>query len=63
VGAAGLIVQEAGGVVTNWAGGDDWLFSNKVIAGNRFMHDAIQKVLETYIPTEVLHSPTMDGTY
>lgn len=61
VGAAGLIVQEAGGVVTNWAGGDDWLFSNKVIAGNPAMQEAIQKVLETYIPTDVLLSPTMDG--
>jgi len=62
VGAAGLIVQEAGGVVTNWAGGEQWLFSNKVVAGNPIIHEEIRKILETNIPEEVLFSPTMDGS-
>ena len=62
VGAAGLIVQEAGGIVTNWAGGEQWLFSNKVVAGNPIIHEEIRKILETYIPEQVLHSSTMDGS-
>lgn len=47
VGAAALIVQEAGGAVTDWQGGEDWLFGEHVVAGNNVVHkfllDAIQK--------------------
>lgn len=38
VGAAALIVQEAGGVVTDWAGGDNWLFGERLVAGNPAVH-------------------------
>ena len=38
VGAAALIVQEAGGRVTDWSGGDDWLFGKRIIAGNPAVH-------------------------
>jgi myo-inositol-1(or 4)-monophosphatase len=39
VGAAALIVQEAGGVVTDWSGSDDWLFGERIVAGNSNIHD------------------------
>lgn len=38
VGAGALIVQEAGGVVTDWEGGDRWLFSGRIVAGNPSVH-------------------------
>lgn len=46
--AAGiLIIQEAGGVVSDWAGGENWLFGQRIIAGNKaihgFLRDEIKK--------------------
>lgn len=38
VGAAALIVQEAGGTVTDWAGDDNWLFGKRIVAGNESLH-------------------------
>src|SRR5699024_10483774 len=38
VGAAALIVQEAGGIVTDWLGEDNWLFGERIIAGNPAVH-------------------------
>lgn len=38
VGAAALIVQEAGGKVTDWGGGNDWLFGKRIVAGNPAVH-------------------------
>lgn len=35
VAAAALIIKEAGGVVTDWNGGGDWLFGKRIIAGNK----------------------------
>ena len=32
--AGALIIQEAGGLVTDWEGGDNWLFGRRIIAGN-----------------------------
>lgn len=39
VGAAALIVQEAGGVITDWSGGDDWLLGERMVAGNSDIHE------------------------
>lgn len=45
VAAASLIIQEAGGIVTDWEGGDDWLFGERIVAGtapvHRFLLDGI----------------------
>ncbi len=38
VAAASLIVQEAGGVVTDWDGEDNWLFGERIVAGNPTIH-------------------------
>lgn len=34
VAAGTLIIKEAGGKVMDWNGGDDWLFGQRIIAGN-----------------------------
>jgi myo-inositol-1(or 4)-monophosphatase len=47
VAAAALIIREAGGVITDWKGEENWLFGERIIAGNegvhRFLLDEIQK--------------------
>lgn len=34
VAAGALIIQEAGGLVTDWNSGEDWLFGQSIISGN-----------------------------
>lgn len=41
VAAGGLIVREAGGVVSDGAGGGDWLHSRTIVAGNAALHAAL----------------------
>ena len=47
VAAAALITREAGGVISDWKGEDNWLFGQRIVAGNkgvhRFLLDEIQK--------------------
>lgn len=52
VAAAGLIIQEAGGNVTDWNGGDGWLFGQRLIAGNSQIHSYLKEQIETFIPHE-----------
>lgn len=48
VAAASLIIQEAGGVVTDWNGGDGWLFGERIVAGNKGVHRfLLDRILET----------------
>ncbi|MEL7834230.1 inositol monophosphatase family protein [Fodinibius sp. Rm-B-1B1-1] len=48
VGAAALIVQEAGGKVTDWSGGDDWLFGKRIVAGNSAVHTFLLDEIANY---------------
>lgn len=50
VAAAALIVQEAGGVVTDWQGKDGWLFGQRLIAGNNEIHAHLLNLIQKYIP-------------
>lgn len=45
VAAGALIIQEAGGKVQDWKGGDNWLFGRRIIAGN----DSICAFLEAEV--------------
>ncbi len=38
VAAGAVLVREAGGRVTDWGGGDDWLFGQQVLATNGLLH-------------------------
>ena len=44
VAAGGLLIEEAGGVVTDWAGGDGWL-GGDILAGNREVHSALRSLV------------------
>lgn len=48
VAAAGLIVQEAGGVITDWTGGNDWLFGKRIVAGNPSIHGFLLEEIGNY---------------
>jgi len=45
VAAGALLVREAGGVVTDFSGGENWLHGRSVIAGPAPLHAAIARVL------------------
>jgi len=48
VAAAALIIQEAGGKVTNWEGGKDWLFGERLLAGNPSIHSYLLEQIESF---------------
>jgi len=52
VGAAALIVQEAGGVISDWQGSDDWLFGKRIVAGNTVIHDFLLEEIGNYFGEE-----------
>jgi len=49
VAAAALIVREAGGVVSDWEGGEDWLFGERIIAGNAGIHRFLLEEIREHI--------------
>ncbi len=51
--AGALLIQEAGGKVGDFAGGDDFLESGNVIAGNLKVHDAMLKRIRPCLPPEI----------
>ena len=42
VAAGAVVVREAGGVVTDFAGGDDWLFGDSIVASNGRLHSELR---------------------
>ena len=53
--AAGiLIVQEAGGVVTDWKGGSEFLFGQRICAGNNEMHKYVMKHIKEEIRADFI---------
>lgn len=52
VAAAALIVREAGGVVTDWAGGEDWLFGERIVAGNPALYEFLLDGIGNYFEAE-----------
>jgi myo-inositol-1(or 4)-monophosphatase len=45
VAAGAVVVQEAGGTVTDLAGGDRWLFGGQILASNGRLHDVVRRSL------------------
>jgi myo-inositol-1(or 4)-monophosphatase len=48
VAAGALLVQEAGGRVTDFAAGGDWLEGRNVVASNGHLHEAIRALLDPW---------------
>ncbi len=51
--AGALLIQEAGGKVGDFAGGDEFLESGNVIAGNLKVYDAMLKRIRPCLPPEI----------
>ena len=45
VAAGALLVREAGGTITDFAGGDDWLFGENCVASNGRLHKELSSLL------------------
>ncbi|MTI87989.1 MAG: inositol monophosphatase [Balneolaceae bacterium] len=54
VAAGSLIIQEAGGVVTDWEGADNWLFGKRIIAGNFSIRKFLQSQIHTFFKQDDL---------
>lgn len=54
VGAASLIVQEAGGVISDWEGSDNWLFGQRIIAGNANIHSFLLRAVQEHFTEQEL---------
>lgn len=52
VAAAVLIITEAGGKVTDWEGGDQWLFGERIITANETIHRFIFDKIQRYISAD-----------
>lgn len=52
VAAGVLLIQEAGGVICDWEGGEDWLFGKRIICGNPQITDYLLDRIQTYISAE-----------
>lgn len=50
--AAALIIKEAGGVVTDWNGGEGWPFGQRIIAGNKHIHGYLIDMISNHIPKD-----------
>lgn len=50
--AAALIIKEAGGVISDWDGGDQWAFGQRIVTGNREVHSYLLEQIKAYIPEE-----------
>lgn len=49
VAGGAFIVQEAGGKVTDFKGGDNWLFGQEILASNTHIHEAGLAVIDPLI--------------
>lgn len=54
VAAGGLIIREAGGVVTDWHGNENWLSGKRITAGNPHIHAYLQSVLQREVHPDLL---------
>lgn len=53
VAAASLIIKEAGGVISDWEGDENWLFGKRILAGNPDIHSfLLDAVEEHFTPDE-----------
>lgn len=54
VAAGALIIKEAGGIVTDWRGEDDWLLGKRIIAGNKVVHRFLEREIKACFSKEDL---------
>lgn len=54
VAAGALIIREAGGIISDWKGGEDWIFGQRVIGGNPVIHSFLkEEIAKHFEPNEL----------
>lgn len=54
VAAGALLIKEAGGIISDWEGGGNWLFGKRIIAGNKALQAFLLKeIQECFEPEEL----------
>jgi len=53
--AGALLIREAGGIVTDFAGGHNYLDGGNIVAGSPKVLDALLKILTAHLPEELRH--------
>jgi myo-inositol-1(or 4)-monophosphatase len=48
VAAGVLIIKQAGGIVTDYKGGDDYVFGKELVCGNTAVHKQMLKIIQRY---------------
>jgi myo-inositol-1(or 4)-monophosphatase len=56
VGAGSLIIQEAGGVISDWEESNNWLMGERIIAANTGIHPFLVEAVQEYFPAEELRT-------
>lgn len=56
VAAGALLIEEAGGIVSDWTGGSDWLTGSRIIAANPAIHAYLKAVIQNHVRKELLKS-------
>lgn len=59
--AGSLLIREAGGIVSDWRGGSNWLFGRRIIAGNPHIHPYLLKRIQEIIPEEYMGTENPPG--
>lgn len=49
IAAGALLIQEAGGIVTDFSGRDSYMTSGNVLAGNLKIHQALEELIQSYV--------------
>ncbi|HEX6981633.1 MAG TPA: inositol monophosphatase family protein [Balneolaceae bacterium] len=52
VAAGALIIKEAGGMVSDWRGKDDWLFGERIVTGNPKLHPFLLEKIRGHFTEE-----------
>jgi len=52
--AGALLIQEAGGMVSDFAGGQNYLESGNIVAGNPKIHPEMLRRIQPHMPPELL---------
>ena len=56
VAAGVLIIKEAGGEISDWRGGENWLFGQRIIAGNKPIRVFLEKEIKAHFEEKDLGS-------
>ncbi len=54
IAAGALIIKEAGGIISDWNEGENWLFGQRCIAGNPHIHSQLLDEIHIHFETEEL---------